>query len=108
MARNDKAIAARDKAEDDLTAELVNLATVDAALAMNEATWLTSPLIDRSRGGVEGNENYSYSSYLNYWNGRRNSIMATITALEALIEALNRRVSAQEPPWVTQYVKVKL
>lgn len=107
MARNTAAIAARDQAEANLLQLLQNLAAAETALAIDEASWLVTPIADRSVGGLDGNESISYGAYLGYWNNRRNSIINSIEGLERLIEALNKRIQAQQPYMVTQHIKVK-
>ncbi|MFA5037293.1 MAG: hypothetical protein WC479_08970 [Candidatus Izemoplasmatales bacterium] len=107
MARNDQAKAALAKCEAAILTELDNLATVDAALALKEADWLNIPIVDRTVAGLDGSETWGYSSYLNYWTGRRNSVMQTIDRLENLAENLNKRIQAQQPPFRTQLCKVK-
>jgi hypothetical protein len=108
MARNDQAQAALAKCEANLLQELENLATADAALAIKEADWISNPIVDHSISGPEGVESWTYSNYINYWNSRRTSVMQTIEKLELLAESLNRRIQAQQPPWQTVYMKVKI
>jgi hypothetical protein len=107
MARNDQAQAALVQTEAAIITELGSLATVDAALAIKEADWLNIPIVDRTVAGLDGSETWGYSAYLNYWTGRRNSVMQTIDRLELLAENLNKRIQAQDPPFVVQLCKVK-
>jgi len=93
--------------EADILAELQQLATTDANLAINEATWLTSPLIDRTKSGVEGSESYSWGSWLNYWNGRRNSIVAALNAKKDLLKQLQQMIDCYSSTLYNNVIRVR-